>query len=227
MAQEQKPCKGVVHTQLFWDSLAEFRGSGQYESIRGKIREFLQFKLNNYGLHPNESPYQRGELKGYLHVKLRRNPDVVLMHDVVDGQVVLLKVGNHNDYSYHGKNMGADCRNARLFESMNKVNVPSPDRDYMPRWKTPEDLILHPDLADLSLRSLHELMAQIEAETRNSIRYQKATGIALEFAPEKEALAYLDRCLKAHEVLQEISNFKLDKRQTQNYDTATNWKRFG
>ena len=186
----------IVCTEAFWESLESMRHDRTYSSARAKLREIISHRVSTGSDHPREKTFSGSALKGYWHAHL--SPSIILFHEQAGGGIRLLLCTDHSKYSWNSKNRLAEAKLARQLDGMDRGDRQSPFWSDHLRWTKPEDILSHPELPEFSPERLRGLLDELENEALNPVRY-KSTNNNFPPRTEQEAIAYMNRCLKAHD----------------------------
>lgn len=214
--------QSIVRTELFWQSLEACRtgGGGNYLSIRAKAEQLMRHRLTHDTPLSREKPFTEGPLRGLWHFHLSASPLAVLIYSIDGGRFIAHKVADHRDYSWGGQRMGADGRTRRNIDRSDHSDVPSPLWESMPRWRTAEELIAHPDLPELAPAVMDALLQEVEDEALEPRRFIALHGRA----PRPNSIEeeqYLDSMIRLSEVLRDIMIHSYGA----HHDEKTGWSR--
>ena len=170
--------KFVVTTKEFWDSLAEHRNHSRYPEIRGRIDWFLKQKASNRMMQiGGDSQFSsNAHLMGIGHCKLSTNPDVVMFYTTSGDTINLAMVGSHHDYPHQGKHLQkAEPLGRKIRDSVSRGHVASPEWRKI-KWKTPDDILAHRELAETTLDELAVIAEILRSELDDGAIYRETTG---------------------------------------------------
>lgn len=199
---------GVRTHALFWKTLEDHRDRPHYNLLRTKIRQLILAKLESTNpLSGSDKQFvNKTSLNGIWHFTASRTPDVVIFYTIDENKLNLAMVGSHHDYPFNDTNRNAGERTGRrIRNTLYSGVVESPQWDDL-RWVDPEDLLLHPDLPELSAESLDTLLLDVHQELKDGARYMARHGRALDDPatgmPELER--YVEALEKARDLILEI-----------------------
>ena len=222
MSGKRTEVKAVDYTAMFWSDMEAERTGGHYASMRAKLRQVVQHRLETGEPHPREKFFGVGELRGMWHIHLCASPLKVAFYDFENGVMRLRKLGNHEDYAWNGKGIGTDARTARAIARSDPTNVTSPLWPQAPRWLKPEDLRRHPDLPELSPAAFDALEEEIQNEPLEGVRFINTHGKPFTKATEAEKNNYLNEILDLMDFVLEVRKSRLGA----HFDQSRKWERF-
>jgi hypothetical protein len=170
--------KRVLFTELFWDSLAEFRNTPYYRQVHGNVTACIRHKIadRNFKSATDEPFSAQKELKGIWHARVLGAPLRLLFYTIDGDTLQIGKVGTHDDYGWKGKNsMAAGRLVDRIRHSIAKGHVAFPAWEPA-RWNDPAQLIDHPDITVMSFESLRKLDQQLVKEYETLDLYKRKHG---------------------------------------------------
>lgn len=170
--------KRVLYTDLYWESLSEFRNTPYYRQVRANVRACIENKLadRNFKSATDEPFSAQKELKGIWHARVLGSPLRLLFYTIEGDTLQIGNVGTHDDYGWKGKNSKAAERLVeRIRNSIAKGHVPFPTWEPA-RWSDPEQLVDHPDMAVLSFESLGKLDRQLLTEYETLTLFKRKHG---------------------------------------------------
>lgn len=198
--------QGITHltiTQLFWDTLEEYRGHKRYPEIRGKIARCVEQRARDRNALINGDGRFVDVLVGIWHCKLSTNPDVVMFYTLEGSTMNLAMVGTHHDYPHQGKNGGKAAGLLKKIENaIGRGHVGRPGWQRL-KWKTPEEIIKHPDLHQTSMDELEHVMCLLEAELDDAPIYRSLYDRDLIDEEEETVFEWLATVDKALEVVRQ------------------------
>jgi len=184
--------------RLFWETLAEYRGTPKYAALRRSILDFVKAKALSFDpVSGHDRPFTGNELRGVWHCVVGK-ADATTLFYTIDGPVLhLAMVGSHNDYSYNGNQFRRDRATATRIA--NTLAVPAVDSPGWPdfRWRTPTEVMEAIELPELSDAALARIEEELVREQEDYARFERHTGRPLLDAPEDEAYAYMDAVERA------------------------------
>jgi hypothetical protein len=206
-APEVQAVPSVTPTDLFWDTLAEHRNQPYYRLLRFRLLTFQVAKMQSADPASGaDRPFSNSVLKGIWHVRLNRDPEVVLFYARRGDETVLGMLGSHDDYAWRGHNARAEPRTAaRVNNAAARGCVPSPRWQTL-RWSDPLDLLTHPDVPELSPVALRNLLEEIGDEQNEGARFESRNGIAPTEADEHEFDSYMEDLERAHTFVDSMLN---------------------
>jgi hypothetical protein len=129
----------------------------------------------------------------------------VVFYTIDGGTLNLALWGSHHDYPYNGKNLSAAQRTSRrVRNAVSSEDVQSPRWDNPLRWRSPDDLLRHPDLAEASPQALDAAIAELEDEMRTGGRYLALHGVPVEETTDAVFDRYLADIDRAHGLVSDI-----------------------
>jgi hypothetical protein len=170
--------KRVLYTDLYWESLSEFRNTPYYRQVHANVRACIANKLadRNFKSATDEPFCAQKELKGIWHARVLGSPLRLLFYTIDGDTLQIGKVGTHDDYGWKGKNSKAAERLVeRIRNSIAKGHVAFPTWEPS-RWSDPGQLIDHPDLTIMSFESLAKLDQQLLSEYETLILFKRKHG---------------------------------------------------
>ncbi|MCS4088727.1 hypothetical protein [Rhizobium sp. BK176] len=170
--------KRVLYTDLYWDSLAEFRNTPYYRQIHENIIACVANKVRdrNFWSPTDEMFSAQKELKGIWHARILGVPLRLLFYKIEGDTLYFGSIGTHADYGWKGKNSKAAERLVERFRhSISRGHVPFPDWDPF-RWNDPATLVDHPEMAVLSSKSLRVLYGQLSEEYETLTLFKRKHG---------------------------------------------------
>jgi hypothetical protein len=168
----------VFFTELFWDSLSEFRSAASYRQVYANVTACIANKLvdRNFKSATDEPFSAQKELKGMWHARVLGSPLKLLFYTIEGDTLQIGNVGTHDDYGWKGKNSKAAERLVeRIRNSIAKGHVAFPSWEPS-RWSDPAQLIDHPDIALMSFQSLRKLDQQLLSEYESLTLFKRKHG---------------------------------------------------
>lgn len=212
----------VVHTALFWETLSSYRNNGHYDAIRTKLQAIVQHRATFGTPHPREALFTSGPLRGIWHFHIMRKPNVILFHSFADGILSLHMFGDHDDFAYRGVNRKADQRTRNRIDHGSHNDVSTPLWPTRLRWTTPNDLLRHPDLPEMSPEALEEIQDTVEDEFQSlGRRWSLTNGRLLESEPPAVVDAYIEELITLSAAIEDIQTQQMGA----HYDRLTSWAR--
>lgn len=170
--------KRVLYTDLYWDSLAEFRNTPHYRQIHENIATCIVNKIRdrNFWSPTDEMFSAQKELKGIWHARVLGMPLRLLFYKIEGDTLQFGNIGTHDDYGWKGKNSKAAERLVERFRhAIARGHVAFPDWEPV-RWSDPAQLVDHPDLAVMSVKSLRALYRQLSEEYETLALFKRKHG---------------------------------------------------
>lgn len=203
-----KPIDSVGFTGLFWETLAQYRGHGQYAGIRRAIDDLLLRKSQDRSpINSRDKSFTGGKsMDGIWHCAIYRTLDLVLFYRYEGDRLVLSMLGDHGDYPFAGKNLSrADVTANKINRAVSDGHVPSPGWKSI-AWKRPSDLVGHRELAEASQRELHRIASELAAEAADGQIFRRLFGMDVLSTDDATLDAWLAEIEEAHkEVFEAIS----------------------
>jgi len=203
----------VVFTDLFWETLGEFRKHPRYLDFRKVIAAAIRHKADDRNHITNsDKPMTGGMLKGVWHCKVSRTPDVVFFYRLTSDTMICAMIGSHHDYGFNGKNIQAGrITNNRIEHSIQKGHHPIPNWPSI-KWTCPTELISNPDLYEASEAALDDLMIEIHAEMDTLSLLSRKHGV-LEDISEEIYGEWIERIEDALNAVIKLQNDRLDQKK--------------
>lgn len=176
-----QPIRKVVTTSLYWQTLGELRGTPRYEKLREQINYLVRMKSQHRGpVNGRDQMFATKSipaLYGLWHCAISRNPDVVLFYGVEGETLTLGMLGDHNDYPTGAtKNMSRyNSVGQRIWNSIAEGHVSSPNWTDV-KWSRPGDLVGHPEVEELSVSALGDLLQVLEREAQDAPLFSRLHG---------------------------------------------------
>lgn len=170
--------KRVLFTEMFWESLSEFRNTPYYRQVHANVVACIAHKVadRNFRSATDEPFSAQKELKGIWHARVLGTPLRLLFYTIEGDTLQIGKVGTHDDYGWKGKNSKAAERlMERIRHSIGKGHVPFPSWE-PPRWNDPAQMDGHPDIAIMSFEALRKLDGQLLEEYETLTLYKRKHG---------------------------------------------------
>jgi mRNA-degrading endonuclease YafQ of YafQ-DinJ toxin-antitoxin module len=193
----------VVTTSLYWETLGELRGTPRYDKLREAINNLVLQKAERRGpINGRDHLFATKSipaLYGLWHCSISRNPDVVLFYAIKDDTITLGMLGNHDDFPNHGsRNLSRyNSVGTRIWNSIEDGHVPSPKWADL-KWSRPADLIAHPEIEELSVSALSDLLGVLERETEDAPLFSRLHGRDILDCDEPTIYSWLEEVDKAH-----------------------------
>ncbi|MBY3155321.1 hypothetical protein HFO56_23645 [Rhizobium laguerreae] len=168
----------VLYSDLFWESLSEFRNTPYYRQVHANIRSCIANKLadRNFKSATDEPFSAQKELQGIWHARVLGSPLRLLFYTIEGDTLQIGSVGTHDDYGWKGKNSKAAERLVeRIRHSIAKGHVPFPAWEPS-RWSDPAQLTDHPDISVMSFESLRKLDQQLLHEYETLVLFKRKHG---------------------------------------------------
>lgn len=188
--------KRIEVCDMFWKSLASMRKDPGYQDIR----KALAITVLNIaqGKPVNETRFANPAMAGILHFSLPHNTRV--FHTYKEDTLVLAMISDHSSYGFHGKHRSKESETAdKIWRAIEKSTASSPQWDSV-KWQDPNDIVVHPELDELSQKGLSRVLEEISKESENFNKLlQKANCKFLDDVPEMMASKWFDDLVAAQD----------------------------
>jgi hypothetical protein len=171
--------KYVVTTELFWDTLEDYRRHGNYMMLRDKIDDTIRRKaIDRHYRTSRDKPFEpTSRLRDIWHIRLSQEFDVVMFYTVEGDDMTLAMLGNHGDYPNGGRGASKEGPLARrIWKAVQSGHVVSPMWKTL-RWSHPSDILKSRDLHEMDPRELERLRGELTTEVETMARFERATAL--------------------------------------------------
>lgn len=198
-----QPIRKVVTTSLYWETLGALRGTPRYDKLREQIADLVRRKSDNRGPVNGRDQMFNAKgipaLYGLWHCSISRNPDVVLFYAMEGDTITLGMLGDHNDYPTGSTKNPARYQGVgtRIRNAIAAGHVSTPNWTDI-KWSRPADLVANPEVEELSVSALYELLEVLERETHDAPIFERVHGKDIMETDGDSMDAWLDEVSKAH-----------------------------
>ena len=170
----QRKISRIEASATFWKDLESVRKESWYIPLRRSIAEFVTDVAN--GNSVREKGFSNPKLKGIMHVKLPKG--MRLFHVYPENDLLrLCLVVNHSVYGFNGKHMGKEARTAdKIWRDFDVPAVHSPFWEDL-KWKTPSDILMNPEISEMSLQGLNDILDDIDNESMTLDRLKRTLDL--------------------------------------------------
>lgn len=166
---------------LFWADLRDWRRSPDYAKLRSSIARFVQ--LNAQGLPAGDQPFigNKAVWKGISHAHVGFKLTLFVTRPAPD-EVRLCCVKKHSFYGYGSERKSQKTHAPKIVGSAAEAEHQSRPNWPSLKWKEPADILVHPELRELSDKGLSDLCQEIEHEMDTLERFERSmqgSGLSL------------------------------------------------